>query len=215
MREHAAALDGTDACIVLSGEPPAVDEQPSFASLVRVVPGVGYDRPGCPPSDPRQIADGLRAAMHEAWGQPADVLHAHNVTLMKSSSLSGALGILRDEGIPVLVQVHDLAEDGRPDAYRREGAYPENCHYAVINSRDRRALLASGLLEEGLHTLFNPVSPPLPQATAGAPDRGPAGVLPRGEETVGCASCTLCAGSGGRTSARRCCSRFCWTRSCA
>jgi hypothetical protein len=57
----------------------------------------------------------------------------------------------------LLLQNHDLAEDFRPEVYTENEEYPANCHYAVINNRDRSFLHRAGLKPEGLHLLPNEV----------------------------------------------------------
>jgi hypothetical protein len=172
IREQLRALSRQCDCLVLTGElPPAgapAGEEPDLAAAVRVVPGLSYDEPGCGSPDPRGTAAAVRAAMIDEWGRVADVLHVHNALLNKNSSLLSILGILQEAGIAVFVQVHDLAEDGRPSAYDRRAEYPANCHYGVVNSRDQQALLASGLLPQGLHLLFNVVRP-LEERPLGSP----------------------------------------------
>src|SRR5690606_29176205 len=74
-------------------------------------------------------------------------------------SLPDVLMRLQHRRIPLLLQIHDLAEDGRPHLYYRDAAYPSDCHYAVINQRDRRRLVQSGLNPEAVHYLPNPVAP--------------------------------------------------------
>jgi hypothetical protein len=163
IREQLRALSRQCDCMILTGElPPAgapAGEKPDLAATVRIVPGLGYDEPGCGSPDPRGTAAAVRAAMIDEWGAPADVLHVHNPLLGKSSSLMEVLSILQEVGIALFLQVHDLAEDGRPSTYNLRGEYPRDCHYGVVNSRDQRALLASGLAPEGLHLLFNVVRP--------------------------------------------------------
>jgi hypothetical protein len=56
----------------------------------------------------------------------------------------------------LLLQIHDFAEDGRPEAYSRE-AYPKDCHYAVINARDARILVSAGLKPAGVHLVPNAI----------------------------------------------------------
>ncbi len=159
LREQLLALSPDDSCIVLTGEPPEDHDAPGLAAAARVVPHIAYDAPGSPPGDARAAARAVREAMVAEWGTTADVLHVHNALLARCAILPEALALLREQGIAVLIQVHDLAEDGRPHAWRPDTRYPEDCHYAVINSRDRRALLAAGLSPEGLHLLPNPVLP--------------------------------------------------------
>jgi glycosyltransferase involved in cell wall biosynthesis len=114
---------------------------------------------------PGRIAEEAAAEMRRAWGHLADVLHVHNPTLNKNAWLPSILQRLQEMGIRILPQIHDLAEDGRPSAYYKEEQYPADCHYVVINSRDRDALVASGLRPDTVHRVFNTVRP-LPPVTA-------------------------------------------------
>ena len=108
------------------------------------------------PCNPVKAAEEILSAINKAFGGNCDILHVHNPTLMKNVSLLNILKVLQNRGIRLLLQIHDFAEDGRPHAYSRE-AYPENCHYAAINSRDRRILQLAGLSDEGVHFLPNMV----------------------------------------------------------
>jgi hypothetical protein len=82
----------------------------------------------------------------------------HNPLIRKNGSLLPALHLLNKRGIRLLLQNHDMAEDFRPDMYIPRQDYPENCHYAVINSRDYSFLHRAGLSPQGLHLLPNEVS---------------------------------------------------------
>ncbi|MEW5813907.1 MAG: hypothetical protein AB1798_00730 [Spirochaetota bacterium] len=176
IREQFAVLRRVVDCLILTGEssnepnqalsrgkPFAAGsnaaEEAAFRAAVRVVPGIGYDSRDGGGLDPSRMAKTVMKAMTEAWGSPADILHVHNPTLNKNSSLPAVLRLLQEEGIALFLQVHDLAEDGRPSAFYPSGEYPEDCHYGTVNSRDRAALLASGLCPDGIHLLFNVVRP--------------------------------------------------------
>jgi glycosyltransferase involved in cell wall biosynthesis len=142
-----------------------------------VVPGIGYASGEEEVSDPRANARRILASMRDAWGRHADILHVHNATLNKNPGLLACLRHLQDEGIHLFLQIHDLAEDGRPSvAYRPEEGYPQDCHYGVINTRDRDALLHAGLLPEGLHLMFNEVRPIEPRGRESSPT-GPRALL--------------------------------------
>jgi hypothetical protein len=65
---------------------------------------------------------------------------------------------LRKRGWAILAQVHDLAEDFRPEVYDSRSPYLEDVDYATINRRDRDNLIASGLDASHVHLLPNPVS---------------------------------------------------------
>jgi hypothetical protein len=104
-----------------------------------------------------ELAAGILAAMESHWGEAADIIHVHNPLIQKNALLIPALKILSARGLRLLLQNHDLAEDFRPDVYAGHTEYPENCHYAVINSRDYSYLRHSGLKPEGLHLIPNEV----------------------------------------------------------
>jgi glycosyltransferase involved in cell wall biosynthesis len=112
----------------------------------------------------RDLADKITVAMQARWGGPADIIHVHNPLLHKNAALIRALNILQARGFCLLLQNHDLPEDFRPNVYARGEEYPANCHYAVINSRDRSFLQRAGLKGEGLHLLPNEVRPIKPSA---------------------------------------------------
>jgi hypothetical protein len=155
-----ALLEAGDEILMITGE--EVPEDHRFPGVS--VDGLGYDRyqedPGEKKPDIQKaalgLADSLIKAMEAHWGQAADVVHVHNPLIQKNAALLPALNILSKRGIRFLLQNHDLAEDFRPDVYAEE-EYPENCHYAVINSRDYSFLHRAGLKVEGLHLLPNEV----------------------------------------------------------
>eukprot|EP00913_Durusdinium_trenchii_P008949 g8415.t1 len=139
-----------------------------------VVPELQYDRDDNPSVQPGLLA-GRLAEQLEQEGFPVEgtVLHIHNHTLGKNVSLPGAIDILHLTGYPLLLQIHDFAEDGRPAAYRRLRdslmsrdpaelsalLYPQGSrvHYAVLNGRDASILARAGFDETRLHRLPNPV----------------------------------------------------------
>ncbi len=152
---------------ILSGTAP----DGPVAAPVFVVPELDYDalRPGSARSDPRLLADRIASALRDAFPSGCDLLHAHNATILKNRSLAGALGLLVARGMRLLVHVHDLAEDFRPDVFDAEAEYPARCDYAVINNRDRDRLVSSGLAPGRVHVVPNPVSDPgLFEARSGA-----------------------------------------------
>ncbi len=113
------------------------------------------------------------------------VLHVHNHSLGKNVSLPASLARLAGRGYPLLLQIHDFAEDFRPANYRRirdagvAGAlYPQapHIHYAVLNGRDYEILQAAGVDVGRLYRLPNPVPemdhlPPRPEARRLLADR--------------------------------------------
>jgi hypothetical protein len=152
--------DAGDEVLIITGE--ASGEDPGIP--VTVVEALSYDQnpegeSAAADTAGAALADALIAAMEARWGSTADIFHMHNPLIQKNSALLPALKILGKKGVPLLLQNHDLAEDFRPKVYVSREDYPENCHYAVINSRDYSFLLRAGLKPGGLHLLPNEVSP--------------------------------------------------------
>ncbi|MCA9238798.1 MAG: glycosyltransferase family 4 protein [Planctomycetales bacterium] len=129
-----------------------------------VVPQIAYDSADTP-FDPASLAEAIHGELAKTGFRPADtVLHIHNPTLGKNASLPGAIERLARSGWKQLLQVHDFAEDNRPENYARvedpATLYPQaaQVHYATLTSRDAAVLHAAGLDENRLHLLPNPVA---------------------------------------------------------
>ena len=125
---------------------------------VAEIPEIGYDRPDSPPPAPQPVAGKILQAISNVWPRGCDVLHVHNPTLAKNRCSLRILNRLQQAGVPLFLQIHDFAEDGRPGAYFRE-PYPADCHYGVINSRDCEILLRAGLDPGGVHLIPNAIHP--------------------------------------------------------
>jgi len=152
IRQQAETIRTEADVLVLAGEPP----QAPFPADCVTISGLGYDRPN---GETRQdevdkIADEILTVLRSRWGKGTGLVHIHNPTLAKNSRILKVIKQLQKNNIRLLLQIHDFAEDGRSTAYSAE-AYPENCHYAVINSRDYRILRKAGLAAGGLHRLPN------------------------------------------------------------
>jgi hypothetical protein len=162
-----ALTEAGEEALVIAGE-----DSPDLPGINRaVVEGLRYDLDrNIPPENTgeeldcraRELADNIIGAMQARWGGSADIIHVHNPLLQKNAALIRALNILQSRGFCLLLQNHDLPEDFRPNVYARGEEYPANCHYAVINSRDRSFLQRAGLKSEGLHLLPNEVRPITP-----------------------------------------------------
>ncbi|MEM9354081.1 MAG: hypothetical protein AAGA92_13810 [Planctomycetota bacterium] len=144
------------------------------AELV-AVEGLGYAELGAPADE--RLAKTLLATLGE-HGCPPDktLVHWHNHSLGKNASATLAAGELARSGYRSLLQIHDFAEDFRPENYTglrqslsapnaealAERLYPQSpgIHYAVLNGRDRGTLAAAGVAPERLHLLPNPVAAP-------------------------------------------------------
>ncbi len=159
IRRQIAALSGAADCLVITGEAPPDD----FPGDIAVVPGIGYTLADAHSSRSREVAEKSAAAVMTAifrkWKDGCDICHVHNPLLAKNQHFLKILSILQDSGLRLFLQVHDFAENGRPNAYFSKDPYPPNCHYGVINSRDQAILRKAGLLGAGLHLIPNYVEP--------------------------------------------------------
>jgi glycosyltransferase involved in cell wall biosynthesis len=158
---------GVDAAI-LSGEAPP--STVSRSGTVTVEPALGYDATDFGP-EPRRVAAIADAIRREADALGEDtVIHVHNPTLRKNASFLPALAELAATGRRLLLHVHDLAEDWRPDVYSF-APYPDGVRWAAINRFDVEALRQAGASE----VAFLPDPVPCPP-----PDRNREPARPRG-----------------------------------
>ncbi len=137
------------------------------------VPGLEYDtlEGSRAAADAEELAKDLRLALgRQGFAAAATVVHVHNHALGKNRALPGAVARLAEAGFPLLLQVHDFAEDFRPANYRHlvgdesgstQRLYPQadDIHYAVLNSRDHGILRSAGVEPQRLNLLPNPVPP--------------------------------------------------------
>ena len=155
---------------VLCGEAPR--ETSAMLKNVAVVDGLAYaEGPETVSAD--LCADRLLSAASNALGGAPDIWHVHNHALGKNNFLPAAVDALARRGCRMLLQIHDFAEDGRPEDFSRilEGLgqgdiarlgarlYPQapHVHYAVLNQRDYDFLLGAGAEAAQLHLLPNAV----------------------------------------------------------
>ena len=159
IQQQINVLSGQAEMLMLTGTAP----QTPVPAEARVISGLGYDQAGKASEksseSAKDIADQIIRAIYDKWPDGCDTLHVHNPLLAKNRKLPEILYYLQRQGIRLLIQVHDFAEDGRPAAYYTGVPYPENCHYCVINSRDYEILRRAGLNSDGLHLLPNMVDP--------------------------------------------------------
>ena len=148
------------------------DELPHLEISLHEVPELEYnDR--C--EAPERLTARLRTTLAELNFTPTNsLLHFHNHSLGKNVATPEALADLARDGFRLLLQIHDFAEDFRPDNFRtmadhvtrRDGPpmsdwlyrQAPQIHYAVLNGRDHRLLSEAGLPESQLHWLPNPVA---------------------------------------------------------
>ncbi len=131
---------------------------PHLTLSSETLPGLDYD--ACRSGD---LVDALRAAADEPFGDQPRVWHFHNPFLGKNPALSRAILPLARAGEAMILQHHDLAEDGRPENLRAlDGIpYPDapRLAHAFLNGRDRDAFIDAGLPPERAHLLPNPLPP--------------------------------------------------------
>lgn len=146
--------------VVLAGEVPA---DVSFRARAQAVPGLQYSNAQAETPSASTLLTQLKAAASEALGDLPDVWHIHNHSLGKNTSIPEVIRLLAAEGAPLLLQMHDFAEDGRPSNYATitdpAKLYPAapHLHYASINARDHAYVKSMGLPAEQIHLLPNPV----------------------------------------------------------
>ena len=154
MRQQVEAIRNRCDVLVLSGEASGTP----FPADTCIIPELGYSDRLHHTSDPQRTAQKVTDAIFSKWNQGCQLIHVHNPTLAKNMQFLKILTALQNRHIPLFLQIHDFAEDGRPAAYFSEDYVP-NCHYGVINSRDYHILLRSGLKKEGLHRIHNTINP--------------------------------------------------------
>lgn len=152
LKRQIMAIQDTCDTLVLTGDRAATE----LPCKVVEISELGYDQPGVSPPAPDRVAERVLEVMRERWPGGCDVLHVHNPTLAKNRQILQIIKKLQQSGVNLFLQIHDFAEDGRPDAYSEE-EYPANCHYGVINLRDVGILNKAGLCGPGLHHIPNAV----------------------------------------------------------
>jgi glycosyltransferase involved in cell wall biosynthesis len=165
LRQQIESMLHTSDLLLLTGAPPDA----SFPCETVHIPGLGYDKSGPNRFEPEKVADAIIKAIRLKWDGGCDLIHVHNPTLAKNRNFLKILKTLQKEKFRLFLQIHDFAEDGRPLAYFSEDDYVSDCHYGVINSRDYNILLKAGLKKEGLHKIFNTITPLNFKATGAIP----------------------------------------------
>ncbi len=154
IKQQIDAIKSRSQVMVLTGEDPPND----FPAETATIPNLNYDIFRPKEAAPQETADQIIEAIHHFFRGPCDILHIHNPTLAKNRHMLAILKNLQSRNLRLFMQIHDFAEDGRPQAYLHE-EYPQDCHYGVINTRDYQFLRRAGLQPEGLHLVANMVQP--------------------------------------------------------
>lgn len=152
--------------VILIGEKVSVGDNQQFVDddlLVRSVPGIGYAKAG-QLYDVERIIESMRLVAREALGGEVDVWHFHNHSLGKNPWMHQVVTTLARQGERLLLHLHDLAEQGRPENYSNLAGsteiYPSGgrIRYAFINSRDLRLFINAGLAPTSAILVPNPIS---------------------------------------------------------
>jgi FMN phosphatase YigB (HAD superfamily)/glycosyltransferase involved in cell wall biosynthesis len=110
-----------------------------------------------------ELLTSLRDAAAEALGGPPDIWHFHNHSLGKNCLIAEVVARLAAEDARLVLQIHDLAEAGRPENYSLiadcEQLYPFSpcIRYVFLNSRDQRVFTRAGLPATHSFVLANSV----------------------------------------------------------
>lgn len=164
--------------VVLSGEVP---EDFNFKEQAQTVEGLHYSNSQSETPTPVVLLRRMREAAAKALGSEPDIWHIHNHSLGKNEAMPGVVSLLAEAGDALLLQMHDFAEDGRPQNHRCNQVLPEyseklyplgsRIQYALINARDLKIFADVNLPEENRHLLANPVevtSAPIDQKSTDA-----------------------------------------------
>lgn len=116
------------------------------------------------------IAGNIETEIKKIFGRSPDIWHIHNHSLGKNTTVPLLVNYWASQQIPILLQIHDFAEDGRSVNYhfltQNLGDSPPlplyptapHIHYATLTQRDQQMLRVSGFMVDRLHVLPNPVS---------------------------------------------------------
>jgi glycosyltransferase involved in cell wall biosynthesis len=152
LKHQVEALKNDGDVCVITGDLPRT----AFPAKTIHIPELAYSADYQRSFEPENVAATVVQAIESHFSGPCDIVHVHNPILAKNKNFLKILKALQKRGLSLFLQIHDFAEDGRPQSYYTED-YPKDCHYSVVNSRDYRILLKSGLKKQGLHQIFNTV----------------------------------------------------------
>ncbi|MEL6108327.1 MAG: hypothetical protein AAFU85_20055 [Planctomycetota bacterium] len=177
IENHVAALtDRVDRIALVSGPRRSGLSQQTIRDVESiVVESLEYDAVRRNTQDPsdlsRFIVDALRAG---GFTPDNTLLHWHNHSLGKNVAQPPAIEHLANAGFRQLLQIHDFAEDFRPEnlcalivaseattpAQLAEYCYPAapNLHYATLSSHDARIIESLGFKPQCVHRLPNSVT---------------------------------------------------------
>jgi FMN phosphatase YigB (HAD superfamily)/glycosyltransferase involved in cell wall biosynthesis len=138
-----------------------------------VIPALGYLTSTT--TTVAELTDSLITAATEALGGAPDLWHFHNHSLGKNILIPGVISQLAATGARLVLQIHDLAEQGRPDNFPLIADCPElhpfspRIRYAFLNSRDLKRFTNAGLPAGNASLLANPILPRTCHPASSAP----------------------------------------------
>lgn len=152
---------GIDHVLLVGDLPEHVEEEVPL----RKVRGLGYV-PDKAVGDPSLLLENLRSAAREALGGDPDLWHFHNHALGKNYLLAEVVARLAEAGERLVLQMHDLIEEGRQQNYAvvtdPHRLYPTGSHirYLFLNEQDRELFTGHGLSEGQSEVIVNPLDVP-------------------------------------------------------
>jgi len=197
---HALASASVDRLVLVSGPRVSGLSATTRAAVTQVILGdfdydvepndFAFDHPTATNANARPLIARAAAISRDLQQQLAAlgikpdnaVLHWHNHSLGKNTAAPQVIRNLIEAGWALLLQIHDFAEDNRPENYRRliqasasedrvaldRFLYPvsERIHYATLTRADATALCELGIPPAQTHVLPNSVT--LSQRQAGS-----------------------------------------------
>lgn len=163
--------------VILSSSAPE-NLSPALRPLAVQIPALGY-LPAPTIFAPDILVKTLQEAAIKHLGGAPDIWHFHNHALGKNRMLGPALAHLAEMDARLVLQLHDLAEDGRPENYPVLAECPHiypvgpRIHYVFLNSRDRDIFTKAGLPEENSSILINPIAHPREVSHVAPADHSP------------------------------------------
>ena len=177
---RALSSSGIDHVILTGGSPSGSGDSCSPTLPHGVIPALGYHvSPGSVTA--ADLISNLQQTAAAALGGPPDIWHFHNHSLGKNRLIPEVISHLARENERLVLQIHDLAEEGRPANYpviaNFKNLYPfsSRIQYAFLNSRDLTRFTQAGLPSENAVLLPNSISfsAPLSDLRASAVNSSP------------------------------------------
>jgi hypothetical protein len=150
IKEQIESLKDENDILIITGETPEF----FIHDNLTVIPELGYTKISDSHFSVENSASKIIRSIEKYFNSRCDIIHFHNPILAKNHNMIKIINILSDQKNNIFLQIHDFAEDGRPASFFKDD-YPENVHYGVINTRDYKFLLDSGLTKKGLHYIPN------------------------------------------------------------